>query len=95
MDVENKSLTMAHYDAKRNKFFDDMIKRNTKIFYDRWQPTTDKDYSWVNRVSIWRPKRSNHLASLKRNINNKSITIHIMSKAARRRILGLSKRKTV
>ncbi len=66
MNVENKSLTMAHYDAKRNQFFVDIIKRNTDIFYKRWKPTAtiNKDYSWINRVAMWRKNdltRSSHL----------------------------------
>ncbi len=52
MNVRNEMLTMAHYDAKRAKFFDDIIKRNTDIFYKRWHPTTEKNYARFNRIEI-------------------------------------------
>lgn len=50
--VENKSLTMAHYGAAKKAFFDEVIARNTEIFYSRWSPGTDKDYTRVERVPI-------------------------------------------
>jgi glycosyltransferase involved in cell wall biosynthesis len=50
--VENKSLTMAHYDDARNDFFARVIAKNTRIFYERWSPGTDKDYARVDRAPV-------------------------------------------
>jgi GT2 family glycosyltransferase len=50
--VENRSLTMARYDAEKNRFFQAVMKRNTDIFYSRWTPSTVKDYSWIYRTPI-------------------------------------------
>jgi GT2 family glycosyltransferase len=52
MDVENKSLSMAHADPEKSKLFAQTMKRNTDIFYKRWKPSVHKDYSWVNRIKI-------------------------------------------
>jgi GT2 family glycosyltransferase len=67
-DVENRAFTMAHYDAERNKFFDDIIKRNTRIFYDRWKPTSTKNYPWLHRNQFYKSaaeKRSDNVYKLK------------------------------
>jgi glycosyltransferase involved in cell wall biosynthesis len=52
-DVENKAFTMANYSAERNDFFNRIIKRNTDIFYKRWTPSVEKDYTQLNRVPIY------------------------------------------
>lgn len=52
MNVENKSLTMAKYDAKKWTFFNEIMKRNTNIFYSRYAPSMTKDYLWINRNLI-------------------------------------------
>lgn len=55
MNVENKSLTVATYNTSvRQKFWQDTMDRNTKIFYDRWTPTIEKNYSWVHRETMHR-----------------------------------------
>lgn len=67
-DVENRSFTMAHYDAERNKFFDDLIKKNTKLFYSRWKPTLTKNYPWLYRHELHKTsqeKRADKLHSVK------------------------------
>ncbi|KRF18680.1 glycosyltransferase [Paenibacillus sp. Soil787] len=51
-DVENRSLTMAHYDSEKNRFFSAVMKRNTDIFYARWNPGIEKDYAWIHRIPI-------------------------------------------
>ena len=52
MDVANKSLTMANYEGKKAKYFSDIMKRNGITFYERWTPSTDRDYSRINRLPI-------------------------------------------
>jgi glycosyltransferase involved in cell wall biosynthesis len=51
-NVENESLTMAHYGVAKRAFFEKVIAKNTKIFYDRWSPSPVKDYSRLERVPI-------------------------------------------
>jgi GT2 family glycosyltransferase len=68
--VENRSLTMAHYDAERWRFFDEVIRKNTDTFYNRWTPSIDKDYLSIERVGIESPpdrfgsERTRFLAAL-------------------------------
>ncbi len=53
MEVENRSLTMAHYSAERNQKFEAIYKRNTDLFYARFQPSIDKsDQQWVHRHHV-------------------------------------------
>jgi GT2 family glycosyltransferase len=50
MDVENRSLTMAFYDAAKNRRFTEIQRRNTDLFYSRYTPSTDKSrYLRVDR----------------------------------------------
>jgi glycosyltransferase involved in cell wall biosynthesis len=37
ISVENRSLTMAKYDSRKNEIFSNIIERNSKIFYNRWE----------------------------------------------------------
>jgi glycosyltransferase involved in cell wall biosynthesis len=57
-DVENRSLTMAHYDAEKNRFFTEVMKRNTDIFYARWAPGIRKSDFWIHRIPIQEGERS-------------------------------------
>ncbi|HSX17901.1 MAG TPA: methyltransferase domain-containing protein [Candidatus Saccharimonadales bacterium] len=57
MNAENKSQTVATYDTEeRKKFWQDTMDRNTKLFYERWTPTREKNYSWVHRPDMYRPE---------------------------------------
>lgn len=51
-DVENRSLTMAHYDTAMSRMFQEVMERNTNIFYARWTPSTNKDYAWIHRTRV-------------------------------------------
>jgi glycosyltransferase involved in cell wall biosynthesis len=51
-DVENRSLTMSQYDSEKNLLFSAVMKRNTDIFYARWNPGIRKDYTWIHRIPI-------------------------------------------
>ncbi len=52
-NVENRSSTIAHYNTKeRQKFWEDTMSKNGKLFYQRWTPSIKKDYDWINRVKI-------------------------------------------
>jgi glycosyltransferase involved in cell wall biosynthesis len=51
-DVENKSLTVASYGAKRNDFWERTMRTNAKLFYSRWRPSKEKDYASVNRIRL-------------------------------------------
>jgi SAM-dependent methyltransferase len=51
-NVENESLTMANYDAGKWAYFEKVIKKNTKLFYERWLPSMTKDYLRVERVPL-------------------------------------------
>jgi len=53
LDVENTSLTMKSYDSQKSARFSEIVKRNTKIFYERWSPSTVKDYLWVHRTPLF------------------------------------------
>jgi GT2 family glycosyltransferase len=60
MEVENRSLTMAHYSPERQQRFEAIWKRNTDLFYARHQPSVDKSaHDWVHR---------HHLADLDRSL---------------------------
>jgi glycosyltransferase involved in cell wall biosynthesis len=48
--VENRSLTMAHYDYQKGLFFQTVMKKNTDIFYSRWTPGIEKNYAWIHRA---------------------------------------------
>jgi len=52
MNVKNESSTIASYSPKRMKFFEDAMKRNTNIFYGRWNPTIKKNYLRMERIEI-------------------------------------------
>jgi hypothetical protein len=53
MDVENDSLTMKAYDSDKARWLTETTRRNTDLFYRRWQPSEDKDYLWLHRTRIW------------------------------------------
>lgn len=63
-NVENRSFTMANYDVEKSKFFDDIIQRNGKIFYDRWKPTATKNYPWLYRHEFYKTRREIRLDQL-------------------------------
>jgi GT2 family glycosyltransferase len=52
MDVENDSLTMREFDADQARWLAEITRRNTDLFYSRWQPSVEKDYLWLNRTPI-------------------------------------------
>ncbi len=52
MDVENDSLSQRDYDAEKARWFAEIMRRNTDLFYGRWQPSTEKDYLWLHRTPI-------------------------------------------
>ena len=56
MDVENDSLTMKTYDPEKSRWFSEVAKRNLALFYERWTPSTEKDYLWLHRTRIGRRK---------------------------------------
>lgn len=61
MNVENRSLTMAHYDGPKAQHFAMIMKRNAEMFYKRWKPTVIKDYGWVWRIPLETPPpRTSH-----------------------------------
>ncbi|HZO37446.1 MAG TPA: glycosyltransferase [Solirubrobacteraceae bacterium] len=52
MDVDNDSGTMAAYSAERWAWMEPIMRRNTDLFYERWTPSTDKDYLRLQRTRI-------------------------------------------
>ena len=53
MDATNDSATMRAYDADRWNRFTKVVKRNTDLFYQRWEPTFDKSgYTWIHRTRM-------------------------------------------
>lgn len=81
-DVENKSFTMANYDAKRNKFFEEIIERNTNLFYKRWRPTRVKNYLWVHRTDFYKTPFERH----RRRAANVCVRIGNKARALRQRV---------
>ena len=99
MDVENDSLTMKSYDSEKSRWFSEVAKRNLALFYERWTPSTEKDYLWMHRTRIGRRKavgetvlgapqraRRRYLAARRRWLNtHRAIEL---AAGAKRRVLG-------
>lgn len=81
LDVENKNGTVAHYDAKKAAFFQNMITRNAAIFYTRWTPSTTKNYLRILRIPITKTIRHTELHRYLSQIKKPfSLTVLIMKK---------------
>lgn len=52
MDVENRSGTVADYDAERARWYAEIRRRTADLLYSRWRPSTEKDYLWLHRTRI-------------------------------------------
>jgi glycosyltransferase involved in cell wall biosynthesis/GT2 family glycosyltransferase len=52
MDAENDSFTVRGYDAEKARWLTEVTRRNTNLFYSRWEPTMDKDYLWLHRTRM-------------------------------------------
>ena len=50
MDVENDSLSQRITTPRRRRWFAEIMRRNTDLFYSRWRPSTEKDYLWLHRT---------------------------------------------
>ena len=100
MNVENRSLTMAHYDAERNKFFTDVMKKNTDIFYSRYRFTDPKPTFWIHQNNVdggpgtFQSLRASYYQRLQRAIIFKGRVIRKLRKIASRYGLQLSLNKT-
>src|SRR3989338_3608215 len=52
-DTVNTSGSIAHYNKDDNERLARTVKRNTEIFYNRWKPSTKKDYLDINREPVF------------------------------------------
>jgi GT2 family glycosyltransferase len=50
--AENDSLTVRGYDPEKARWLGEVVRRNSELFYGRWQPSVDKDYLWLHRTRI-------------------------------------------
>lgn len=84
MDVENRSLTMAHYDSKKNEFFTEIIRRNTDIFYARHSPSAKKSDFWIDKPYV--PKRTSGWSSIRARYEQLKDRVHRFRARIRRKM---------
>ncbi|MGO4181187.1 NAD-dependent epimerase/dehydratase family protein [Paenibacillus sp. TAF43_2] len=50
--LKKSSSDLAHYDTGMSRMFQEVMERNTNIFYARWTPSTNKDFAWIHLTRV-------------------------------------------